>query len=132
MAEIGVVLRGFGGQSETLYGLAGLGDLLATATSPLSRNYRFGLLLAEGLSSAAAIERIGATVEGVPTARAVMQLADQRGWKLPISTEVLQLVDGRATPAAAVRRLMERQLREERLPDLAIAVRPASAAKATP
>ena len=123
LVEMGLVLAELGGHPNSLYGLAGLGDLLATATSPLSRNYRFGLLLAEGLSSAAAIERIGATVEGVPTARAVMQLAEQRGWKLPISAEVLNLVDGTASPAAAVRRLMERQLREERLPDLAASAR---------
>lgn len=132
LVEMGLVLAEFGGQPPSLYGLAGLGDLLATATSPLSRNYRFGLFLAEGLSSDAAIERIGATVEGVPTARAVMQLAGQRGWNLPISTEVLNLVDGKATPAAAVRRLMDRQLREERLPDLATAGRSGGIASAAP
>ncbi len=131
LVEMGLVLGELGGHPSSLYGLAGLGDLLATATSPLSRNYRFGLLLAEGLSSAAAIERIGATVEGVPTARAVMQLAGKRGWNLPISAEVLDLVDGNASPAAAVRRLMERQLREERLPDLAAAASAPSASSAS-
>lgn len=48
LAEIGVVLQALGGQPATLYGLAGLGDLLATATSTLSRNQRFGGLLAGG------------------------------------------------------------------------------------
>ena len=132
LVEMGLVLAELGGHPSSLYGLAGLGDLLATATSPLSRNYRFGLLLAGGLSSAAAIERIGATVEGVPTARAVMQLAEQRGWNLPISAQVLDLVDGHTSPDAAVRRLMERQLREERLPDLAATASSASATRATP
>ncbi len=132
LVEMGLVLAELGGHPSSLYGLAGLGDLLATATSPLSRNYRFGLLLAEGLSSAAAIERIGATVEGVPTARAVMQLAEQRGWTLPISAEVLNLVAGTTPPAAAVRRLMERQLREERLPDLVAASAIASAVRPAP
>ena len=127
LVEMGLVLAELGGHPSSLYGLAGLGDLLATATSPLSRNYRFGLLLAGGLSSAAAIERIGATVEGVPTARAVMQLAEQRGWNLPISAQVLDLVDGHTSPDAAVRHLMERQLREERLPDLAATASSASA-----
>lgn len=63
LAEIAVVLQALGGQPSTLYGLAGLGDLLATANSSLSRNYRFGTLLAEGCDEASALARIGATVE---------------------------------------------------------------------
>lgn len=51
LAEIGVVLEGLGGATSTLYGLAGLGDLLATANSSLSRNYRCGVLLAEAAAS---------------------------------------------------------------------------------
>jgi hypothetical protein len=61
-----------------------------------------------------------------------MQLAEQRGWTLPISAEVLNLVAGTTPPAAAVRRLMERQLREERLPDLVAASATASAARPAP
>jgi glycerol-3-phosphate dehydrogenase (NAD(P)+) len=47
---MGLILKALGEQPSTLYGLAGLGDLLATANGPLSRNYRFGLLLAHGAS----------------------------------------------------------------------------------
>ena len=64
LAEMATVLHGLGGRQETLYGLAGIGDLLATATSPLSRNYRFGLCLAEGLGRQQALAKVGATVEG--------------------------------------------------------------------
>lgn len=113
LAEMGNVVRALGGQASSLYGLAGLGDLLATATSPLSRNYRFGQLLAEGLSSAAALERIGATVEGPNTARAVLRLAAQEGWRLPISEQVMALVNGDRLPRQAVQALMERDLRHE-------------------
>ena len=113
LAEIGVVLEGLGGVTSTLYGLAGLGDLLATANSHLSRNYRCGLLLAEGCSEQQAYAEIAATVEGPRTARAALQLAARQGWHLPICEQVVQVLDGTATPADAVRALMERDLRPE-------------------
>jgi glycerol-3-phosphate dehydrogenase (NAD(P)+) len=113
LAEIGVVLQALGGQNSTLYGLAGLGDLLATANSELSRNYRFGLQLARGADAATALARVGATVEGAPTARAVLRLAERHGWRLPISEQVVALLDGRIDAARAVRALMERDLRAE-------------------
>ncbi len=116
LAETGGVLRALGGEAATLYGLAGLGDLLATATSPLSRNYRFGALLAEGLDEAAAIERVGATVEGPRTARACLTLAGQRGWELPICEQVVALLRGEAGARDVVRRLMERDPRPEARP----------------
>jgi glycerol-3-phosphate dehydrogenase (NAD(P)+) len=115
LVEMGTVIEGLGGSAASLYGLAGLGDLLATANSNLSRNYRFGLALAEGLSRQEALEQVGATVEGASTAEAVLQLARQRGWHLPISSEVGLLMQGQVDPAQAVRHLMERDLREERL-----------------
>jgi glycerol-3-phosphate dehydrogenase (NAD(P)+) len=113
LAEMGVVLEAMGGRTPTLYGLAGLGDLLATATSPLSRNYRFGLLLAEDLDEAAALERIGATVEGPRTARATLAMAGRRGWRLPICEQVVRLLDGEVDVAGCVRALMARDLRSE-------------------
>lgn len=113
LAEIGVVLEGLGGVTTTLYGLAGLGDLLATANSSLSRNYRCGLLLAEGCSEEEVNTRIAATVEGPRTARAALLLASRRGWHLPICEQVQRVLDGVATPMDAVRALMERDLRPE-------------------
>lgn len=116
MAEMGVALAGLGGHPSSLYGLAGLGDLLATANSSLSRNYSFGRLLAEGLDERAALQRIGATVEGARTARAAMGLAGRHGWTLPISSQVVAVLDGRTTPRQAARALMERDLRSEFAP----------------
>ena len=113
LAETGGVLRALGGESATLYGLAGLGDLLATATSSLSRNQRFGGLLAEGVAEAEALKRIGATVEAPPTARAALALARSQGWRLPICDQVVRLLDGEIDAHAAVRALMERDLRPE-------------------
>ena len=113
LAEMGVVLEGLGGQTSTLYGLAGLGDLLATANSVLSRNYRCGLLLAEGQSEGQATATLAATVEGPRTARAAIRLAEQKGWHLPICQQVVAVLDGRTHPGEAVRALMERDLKPE-------------------
>jgi glycerol-3-phosphate dehydrogenase (NAD(P)+) len=115
LVEMGVVIQGLGGDRASLYGLAGLGDLLATANSVLSRNYRFGLALAEGLSATDALERVGATVEGAQTAKAVNLLAERHGWHLPICEQVGALMAGSIRPEQAVRRLMERNLKPEEL-----------------
>ena len=113
LAEMALVIQALGGRSETLYGLAGIGDLMATATSPLSRNYRFGLALADGLSQSEALERIGATVEGIPTCEALCSLAQRHGWQLPIASTVLALVRAELEPATALKQLMRRELRSE-------------------
>jgi glycerol-3-phosphate dehydrogenase (NAD(P)+) len=113
LAEMAVVLQGLGGRPSTLYGLAGLGDLLATANSPLSRNYRFGTLLAEGCDEETALARIGATVEGTRTARATLALARREGWALPICRQVVRLLAGEVEARQAVQELMQRGLRAE-------------------
>ncbi|MFN9545456.1 MAG: NAD(P)H-dependent glycerol-3-phosphate dehydrogenase [Cyanobacteriota bacterium] len=113
LAETGLVLQALGGQPSTLYGLAGLGDLLATANSSLSRNYRFGLLLAEGRSATEAEQEIQATVEGPRTARAALTLADREGWSLPICRQVVEVLEGRLSAPHAVQALMEREPRPE-------------------
>lgn len=113
LAEMGLVLVGLGGRQETLYGLAGLGDLLATATSPLSRNYRFGLGLAAGHDPQQLAQQIEGIVEGVPTCAGLCALAERRGWSLPVAEQVQALVEGRIDPEGALRRLMERRLTQE-------------------
>jgi glycerol-3-phosphate dehydrogenase (NAD(P)+) len=113
LAEMGVALRGLGGNPTSLYGLAGLGDLLATANSSLSRNYSYGRLLAQGLDAETALERIGATVEGPRTARAALALAERHGWSLPICAQVVAVLEGETRPQQAARALMERDLRPE-------------------
>jgi glycerol-3-phosphate dehydrogenase (NAD(P)+) len=115
LVEMGVVIQGLGGDAASLYGLAGLGDLLATATSPLSRNYRFGLALAEGMSRQEALTQVGATVEGASTTEAVLSLGAKQGWHLPICSQVGQLMAGTIRPEQAVQQLMERNLKAEQL-----------------
>jgi glycerol-3-phosphate dehydrogenase (NAD(P)+) len=116
LSEIAVVLQALGGQPTTLYGLAGLGDLLATANSNLSRNYRFGALLAEGCDEGTALGRIGATVEGPRTARATLALAEREGWQLPICGQVVRLLAGKLEARQAVQELMQRDLKPEATP----------------
>jgi glycerol-3-phosphate dehydrogenase (NAD(P)+) len=110
---MGVVVEGLGGCRSTLYGLAGLGDLLATATSSLSRNYRCGLLLAQGQSADQAVSTIGATVEGLATARAAVALARREDWSLPICEQVLAVIEGQASAEDGARALMGRGLKPE-------------------
>ena len=113
LQEMGQVVEGLGGQSATLYGLAGLGDLLATANSVLSRNYRFGRLLAEGNDVSTALQTIAATVEGLPTVEATLRLAAEHHWHLPICEQVNAVVTGAVRPEQSVRALMGRELKPE-------------------
>jgi glycerol-3-phosphate dehydrogenase (NAD(P)+) len=98
---------------ETFYGLSGLGDMLATANSNLSRNYRVGYGLAQGKSLAQILSEIGGTAEGVNTAAVLIVIANREGIPVPISREVNRLLKGTITPQQAVEALMERDLKPE-------------------
>ncbi len=98
---------------ETFYGLSGLGDMLATCSSSLSRNYRVGYGLAQGQSLEQVLETLGGTAEGVNTAHVLMKIANREGIPVPISRQVERLLRGRITPVEAVEALMERDLKPE-------------------
>ena len=102
-----------GGQAETFFGLSGLGDMLATCTSPLSRNYRVGYGLAQGKPLEQILEELGSTAEGVNTTNVLMDIANRETIPVPISREVYRLLSGRITPQEAVEALMERDLKPE-------------------
>lgn len=102
-----------GGRGQTLMGLAGLGDLVLTCTDDQSRNRRFGLAIARGLSAAAAAEEIGQAVEGWRTAGAAAELGREHGLDLPIVTEVAAVLAGERAPREAVGRLLERDPKQE-------------------
>ena len=105
MTRLGVAL---GARPETFTGLSGLGDLVLTATGDLSRNRRVGLLLAQGLSLQQAVSSLGHVAEGVYCARTVAQRAERLGVDMPISRAVVELLDGKLLPEAAVAALMGR------------------------
>jgi glycerol-3-phosphate dehydrogenase (NAD(P)+) len=110
MTGLGVAL---GGKPGTFFGVAGVGDLFATAASRLSRNYRVGRALGEGRDLAEALAEIGQVAEGVPTAEAAVRLARRAGVEAPIFEAVDAILRGRLLPREGVARLMERTPKRE-------------------
>jgi glycerol-3-phosphate dehydrogenase (NAD(P)+) len=110
MARLGVAM---GADEATYLGLAGVGDLAATCFSPLSRNRRFGELLAAGQSPAAAAQAIGETVEGRTTAPIVLELARRHHVEAPITAAVCAVLDGAVDIAGAMTSLLSRGLTSE-------------------
>lgn len=83
-----------GAEEATFLGLAGVGDLLATCSSPLSRNYRVGLRLAQGETLDHILLDLGSTAEGVSTTRSIYEFAEARQISMPITAGVNQLLQG--------------------------------------
>ncbi|MDJ0557234.1 MAG: NAD(P)H-dependent glycerol-3-phosphate dehydrogenase [Microcoleaceae cyanobacterium MO_207.B10] len=110
MIRIGTHL---GGQTETFFGLSGLGDMLATCSSSLSRNYRVGYGLAQGKSLEEILEELQSTAEGVNTTNVLIDIANREEIPVPISRQVYRLLNGKITPEKAVETLMERDLKPE-------------------
>jgi glycerol-3-phosphate dehydrogenase (NAD(P)+) len=110
MARLGVRM---GARAETFMGLAGLGDLVLTATGDLSRNRQVGMALAEGRSLPEVLGSLGHVAEGVRSAAMVLRRAEALGIDMPITAAVVDVIDGRCTPAQALQRLMAREARPE-------------------
>lgn len=113
LAEMSRLAVALGAERTTLAGLAGLGDLVATCSSSLSRNYRLGFQIARGENPASAEAGLGAVAEGVSTARAVVSLSKQLGVEMPIATQVEQTLKGECRPDTAIMNLMSRPLASE-------------------
>ena len=113
LKEIIAVGTHLGGKTETFWGLSGLGDLLATCSSNLSRNYRVGYGLAQGKSLANILEELQSTAEGVNTAHVLLKLANSQKLQVPICQQVCLLLDNLTTPKAALEALMSRDLKPE-------------------
>jgi glycerol-3-phosphate dehydrogenase (NAD(P)+) len=103
----------FGAQPETFWGLSGLGDLLATCNSNLSRNYQVGYAIAQGKSLEEAIASVQGTAEGVNTANVLIAISDREKISVPVSRYVYRLLKGEITLQQAVEGLMERDLKPE-------------------
>jgi glycerol-3-phosphate dehydrogenase (NAD(P)+) len=110
MTRLGVAL---GARAETFMGLSGLGDLVLTATGDLSRNRQVGLRLAQGLPLAQVLAALGHVAEGVLSAPVVLQRARALGVEMPITEAVVDVLEGRLTPVAALRALMARDVGAE-------------------
>lgn len=104
-----------GCKPETMNGLSGMGDLCLTCSSSMSRNFRFGMMLAQGRSSEEAQKRIGMVVEGVYTCVSALQLSKQHQVPIPITEVVYQIIYQNLKPQEAVAALMQRAIKEEHL-----------------
>jgi glycerol-3-phosphate dehydrogenase (NAD(P)+) len=113
MAEMTRLGMRLGGRLETFMGLAGVGDLVLTATSDLSRNRRVGIGLARGRPLADILADLGHVAEGVLSAREVQRLALELKIDMPITRSVCSLLDGHTSARAAVEELLQREPKPE-------------------
>jgi glycerol-3-phosphate dehydrogenase (NAD(P)+) len=110
LRRLGVAL---GARPETLMGLSGLGDLLLTCGSPLSRNMSLGRALGQGQTLTAVLGGRRSVAEGVYTAGAVVRVAGVRGIELPICESVHEIVQGTLTVDEAIETLLSRPFKAE-------------------
>ncbi len=110
MIRIGTHL---GASGETFFGLSGLGDLIATCDSPLSRNYQVGYGLAQEKTLEQILEELEGTAEGINTTKVLVKIADIEAIAVPIARQVYRLLRGKITPIEAIQALMERELKPE-------------------
>ena len=116
MAEIVRLGTAMGCRAGTFYGLAGIGDLIVTATSVHSRNNRCGMLLGQGVKPEEAIRQVGMVVEGIHALPAAMRLAQMYDVELPIASAVNAVVNHGADPRSEVMQLMTRDQKSEQMP----------------
>ncbi|HUL04089.1 MAG TPA: NAD(P)H-dependent glycerol-3-phosphate dehydrogenase [Gemmatimonadales bacterium] len=114
LAEITRLGVALGAEAATFAGLAGMGDLILTATGMLSRNYALGTELGRGARPGDALRNRATTTEGVYTARVAVALGERHGVELPIAREVTDVLFHDKAPRQAVGALMERTLKAER------------------
>lgn len=113
MAEIVRVSIKLGANPSTLYGLSGMGDLIATCSSPMSRNYTVGSMLGKGKKIDDILAELGSVAEGVKTSKAICELAKKLDIDVPISNAIYEAVYTDITPEELLAKLMNRKLKEE-------------------
>ena len=113
LAEVTRLGVRLGGRAETFMGLAGVGDLMLTATSDLSRNRRVGLQLALGRPLSEILTELGHVAEGVFTAREVLRISKRLGVEMPITAAVSELLDGTTSALELVDNLLQRGPKSE-------------------
>ena len=110
MVRIG---KSWGAKTETFYGLSGLGDLLATCNSPLSRNYQVGYQMALGQTLTEILDNTPGTAEGVNTCQVLVQRARHYNIAIPITEQVYRLLQGEVSTRQALSELMLRDTKPE-------------------
>jgi glycerol-3-phosphate dehydrogenase (NAD(P)+) len=110
MTRLGIAM---GAKERTFSGLSGIGDLVLTCTSPLSRNYTVGTKLAQGLKLADILNQMKSVAEGVPTAESAYMLSNKYAIEMPIVEQIYKVLYEDKDPLRAVKDLMERTLKSE-------------------
>lgn len=113
MEEIRRLGLAMGCNERTFFGLAGIGDLIVTATSNHSRNNRAGMLIGQGKTPEEALKEVGMVVEGVNALPAAIQLCEKYGMEMPLIRAVQQVIMDGADPKEIVQNLMGRKLKRE-------------------
>ena len=98
LAEISTFAVAHGAKRKTMVGLAGLGDLIATSESPLSRNHKAGEMLGKGYSKREVLKRLSQTAEGLTSVAPILRLAALKEVKMPIVEQVQLVLDGKMSP----------------------------------
>ncbi len=105
LSEITKFAVAHGARRRTMFGLAGLGDLIATSESSLSRNFRAGEMLGQGIEKSEILQRLKQTAEGLSSVEPVLEIADRLGIEMPIVSQVSEVIEGRMKPADFGRQL---------------------------
>ena len=98
LSEISRFAEAFGAKPETMVGLAGLGDLIATSESPLSRNHKAGEMLGKGYSKREVLARLSQTAEALVSVSTVLELARDKNIAMPIVEQVELVIEGKMSP----------------------------------
>jgi glycerol-3-phosphate dehydrogenase (NAD(P)+) len=98
LSEISRFAEAFGAKPETMVGLAGLGDLIATSESPLSRNHKAGEMLGKGYSKKEVLARLSQTAEALVSVSTVLELARANNISMPIVEQVELVIEGKMSP----------------------------------
>jgi glycerol-3-phosphate dehydrogenase (NAD(P)+) len=113
LAEISRLVEAMGGRRDTLFGLAGMGDLVLTATGHLSRNRKVGIELGKGRRLDEILAGMDQVAEGVRTTHAAVDLARAHAVEMPIAFQIERLLRGEITAEEVMRELMTRPLKSE-------------------
>jgi len=116
LREVAVLGLQMGAQINTFFGIAGVGDLFATANSKLSRNYRVGYGIGQGRSVDEMLAELGQVAEGINTSKAVAKIAKEQGIDMPIHAAIGAVIEGKMKASDAVALLMERETTRESIP----------------
>ena len=104
MARFG---KKFGATEETFFGLSGAGDLFLTANSTMSRNYRVGLMLAEGDNLNNILLKLGEVAEGVKSVEAIVKIRERENLYTPIADQIYNIIYKNITPKESLRNLLK-------------------------